>query len=272
MGADPHRTIWARLSVGLAHAVLMAGAVLMVLPMLWMLATSFKPPAEISVWPPQWLPQAPTWDNFVAPLADAGDRLARAWGQISHLNAVVNTPELREAYNLNLPKITAFYTDFGQDERLFARYRALASATTFASLDPARRKLVDNALRDFRLSGAELPPVKKARLKAVDEELATLSSRYEDNVLDATNAWELYIDDAAALAGVPSDVLAAARQDAAADGKSGWKLSLRMPCYLPVMQYAENRDLRETGSPSLAVSLLLQDFLHAASVTRFHAI
>src|SRR5258706_11800455 len=141
----------------------------------------------------------PTWDNFVAPLADTGDRLARAWGQISHLNAVVNTPELREAFNLNLPKITAFYTDCGQDERLFARYRAIASATTFASLDPARRKLVDNALRDFRLSGAELPSDKKARLKAVDEELATLSSRYEDNVLDATNAWELVVGDAATL-------------------------------------------------------------------------
>jgi len=188
----------------------------------------------------------PTWDNFVTPLAEALDRLGQAWGQVGHLNAVVNTPELREAYNVNLPKITSFYTDFGQDERLFARYRALASSSAFAMLDIPQRKLVDNTLRDFRLSGAELPPDKKARLKAVDEELASLSSRYEDNVLDATNAWELLIDDAATLAGVPSDVLATARQDAAADGKRGWKLSLRMPCYLPVMQYAENRSLRET--------------------------
>ena len=101
-------------------------------------------------------------------------------------------------------------------------------------------------MRDFRLSGAELPPDKKARLKVIVEELATLSSRYEDNVLDATNAWELYVEDAATLAGVPADVLAAARQDAAADGKPGWKLSLRMPCYLPVMQYADQRPLRET--------------------------
>jgi oligopeptidase A len=188
----------------------------------------------------------PSWENFVVPLADSVDRLGRAWGQVAHLNAVVNTPELREAYNANLPKITAFYTDFGQDERLFARYRAIASATAFASLDSAQRKLVENALRDFRLSGAELPPDRKARLKGVEEELAALSSRYEDNVLDATNAWQLVVDDPATLAGVPSDVLAAARQGAAADGKTGWKLSLRMPCYLPVMQYAENRDLRET--------------------------
>ncbi len=188
----------------------------------------------------------PTWDNFIVPLADAADRLGRAWGQVAHLNAVVNTPELRDAYNLNLPKITAFYTDFGQDERLFARYRAIASAPTFALLDAPRRKLVDNALRDFRLSGAELPPDRKSQLKAVDEELARLSSRYEDNVLDATNAWELLVGDEATLAGVPADVLAAARQAAAAEGKNGWKLSLRMPCYLPVMQYAEHRGLRET--------------------------
>jgi oligopeptidase A len=188
----------------------------------------------------------PSWETFVVPLADAVDSLERAWGQVAHLNAVVNTPALREAYNANLPKITAFYTDLGQDERLFARYRSLASASTFATLDAARRKLVDNALRDFRLSGAELPPDRKARLKAVDEELAQLASRYEDNVLDATNAWGFHVEDAATLAGVPSDVLAAARQDAAAGGQIGWQLSLRMPCYLPVMQYAEDRQLRET--------------------------
>ena len=190
--------------------------------------------------------EQPTWENFVVPLADAMDRLGRAWGQVGHLNAVVNTPALREAHNQNLPRITDFYSDFGQDERLFARYRALAAASDFAALATDRRKLIDNALRDFRLSGAELPADKKARLKIVDEELAQSSSRYEDNVLDATNGWELFIDDEARLAGIPADVLAATRQAAADDGKPGWKLSLRMPCYLPVMQYAEDRDLRET--------------------------
>ena len=192
------------------------------------------------------LDENPDWDNFVVPLADAVDPLGRAWGQVGHLNAVVNTPALRDAHNDNLPKITEFHTDFGQNERLFARYRALGSGSTYAALDKAQRQLVDNTLRDFRLSGAELPPDKKARLKVVDEELATLSSRYEDNVLDATNAWKLYVEDAATLAGVPADVLAAARQEAAADGKPGWKLSLRMPCYLPVMEYADQRPLRET--------------------------
>jgi len=188
----------------------------------------------------------PSWENFVAPLADVLDRLDRAWGQVAHLNAVVNTPALREAYHANLPKITAFHTELAQDDRVFARYRAIADSSVFASLAPAQRRMIENTLRDFRLSGAELPADKKARFKAVDEELALSSSRYEDNVLDATNAWALYVDDAAALAGVPADVMAAARQAAEDDGKAGFKLSLRIPCYHPLMQYAEDRRLRET--------------------------
>ena len=218
---------------------------------------------------------APTWENFVAPLADALDRLGRAWGQVGHLNAVVNTPALREAHNQNLPKITDFYSDFGLDERLFERYRALAAAPGFATLAAERRKLIDNALRDFRLSGAELPADKKTRLKQVDEELAQSSSRYEDNVLDATNGWELFIDDAAELAGVPADVLDAARQAAADDGKPGWKLSLRMPCYLPVMQYAEDRDLRETiyrASATRASEFGKPEWDNSALITRILAL
>ena len=104
--------------------------------------------------------------------------------------------------------------------------------------------MIENELRDFRLSGAELPPEQKARFKAIEEELASLSARYEDNVLDTTNDYALYVDDPAELVGIPGDVLATARDEATADGKEGWKLTLRMPCYLPVMQYAENRVLR----------------------------
>ena len=187
----------------------------------------------------------PMWESFVQPLADAEDRLERAWGQVSHLNAVVNTPALREAYNTSLPKVTAFHTELSQDERLFAGFRALAKAPEAASFDAATRTMIEHALRDFRLSGVELPPTQKARFKTVDEELASLGSRFEDNVLDATNDYALFIEDAADLAGVPADVLAAAAEAAAADGRSGWKLTLRMPCYLPVMQYADNRRLRE---------------------------
>ncbi len=192
------------------------------------------------------LAEAPTWDNFVQPLADTLDRLGRVWGQVAHLNAVVNTPELREAYNANLPKVTSFHADLGQDERLFSRYKALAGAASFASLDAPRKKLIDNTLRDFRLSGAELSDDGKARFKAIEEELSQLSSRFEDNVLDATNAYGLFIDDAAKLSGIPADVLAAAKQEAEEEHMPGWKLTLRAPSYYPVIQYADERALRET--------------------------
>jgi oligopeptidase A len=187
---------------------------------------------------------APTWDSVVEPIAEALDRLDRSWSAVRHLNAVVNTPQLRDAYNANLPKVTAFYSDLGQDLRLFARYRALRDAPAFAALMPAQRKLIDNELRDFKLGGAELPDDAKARLKQVHEELADLSARFEEHLLDATNSWAHYAQGEAELAGVPADVLADASAAAHAEGKAGWKLTLRMPCYLPVMQYAHNRDLR----------------------------
>ena len=187
-----------------------------------------------------------TWDTVAEPLEDTLDRLSRAWGAVEHLNAVVSTPALRDAYHANLPKITAFYTDLAQDLRLFDRYRGLRASPSFAALDGARQRAIDNELRDFRLGGAELPDAQKARFKAVEEELAELSARFDDNLLDATNDWALYVDSVGTLAGVPQDVLAEARAAAKADGKPGWKLTLRMPCYLPVMSYAEDRALRAT--------------------------
>jgi oligopeptidase A len=191
-------------------------------------------------------PRPATWDTVAEPLAEALDRLERAWGAVAHLNAVVSTPALRDAYHANLPQITAFSTDLGQDLRLFDRYRELASSPSFASLDVARRKAVTNELRDFRLGGAELPLMEKARLKAVEAELAELSARFDDNLLDATNDWALYVDEEAELAGVPREALAEARSAAAAEGKAGWKLTLRTPCYQPVMSYADSRALRAT--------------------------
>jgi oligopeptidase A len=189
---------------------------------------------------------APTWDGFVVPLAAAQDRLDRAWGQVVHLNAVVNTPALREAYSASLPKVITLHTEIGQDERLFAGLRALAATPDFGRLEPGQRRLIENDLRDFRLAGAGLAAGAKARFKEIEEELARLAARFEDNVLDATNDYALYIDDLAELAGVPADVLAAAREGAAQDGRSGWKLTLHMPCYQPLLQYADNRSLRET--------------------------
>ncbi len=190
------------------------------------------------------LDAAPTWETVVEPLAGSLDRLDRAWGAVRHLNAVVNTPELRDAYNATLPAIIAFHTDLAQDLRLYDKYRALRAQPQFDSFDVARRQLIDNELRDFKLGGAELDAAGKARFKVLQEELADLSTQFDEHVLDATNAWSLFITDASALAGVPQDVLAAARAAAKADGKDGWKLTLRMPCYLPVLQNARNRDLR----------------------------
>jgi oligopeptidase A len=186
----------------------------------------------------------PTWDDFVAPLDDANERLSRAWSQVAHLNAVMNSPELREVYNANLPKITQYFTELSQDERLYVKFKAIRASAGFAGLGVERRKIIDNELRDFRLGGAELPPEEKARFKGLRERLDGLSARFNDNVLDATNAFSHLVSDPAEVAGVPGDVLEAAAAAAAADGKQGWKLTLHMPSYLPVMQYADNRSLR----------------------------
>ena len=186
----------------------------------------------------------PSWESVVEPTADVLDRFDRAWGAVRHLNAVVNTQELRDAYNANLPKVIEFFSDLSQDLRLYARYRALRESAAFASLDAAQRKLVDNEIRDFKLGGAALDDAGKERLKSIHAELGEVTTRFEENLLDATNAWGHYGDDEAALAGLPADVVAAARAAAQAEGRSGWKLTLRMPCYLPVMQYADDRNLR----------------------------
>ena len=186
-----------------------------------------------------------SWDTVVAPQFAALERLNRAWGMVSHLNAVVNTPALREVYNANLQKVTELHAQLSQDSRLHARYRALRAAPEFAGLSAAQQRLIDNELRDFRLGGAELGPADKTRFLALQEEQAALMARFEENVLDATNDFALYLDDAARLAGMPADALAAAREEAAADGRAGWKLTLHAPSYLPVIQYADDRALRE---------------------------
>ena len=184
------------------------------------------------------------WERFVAPLDDATERLARAWNQVTHLEAVVNTPELRAAYNETLPAVTRFWSALGQNQALFAQYRRLAEAPGFADWNQPRRKVVENALRDFRLGGAELPQAQKARFGEIREELAALQARFSQNVLDATDAFALYVEDEARLAGLPVDVLAACRAAAEKDGRPGWKLGLQMPVYLPVQTYAEDRELR----------------------------
>ena len=187
----------------------------------------------------------PTWDAFVRPMEDANERLGRAWGPVGHLNAVMNSPELRDAYNSTLPKITAYYAELGQNLALFQKFKALRNSPEFAGLSAARKKIIENELRDFRLGGAELPDDKKARYLAVQERQSELSSRFSDNILDATNEYTLVIENRGELDGLPEDVLQTAREAAQAAEKTGWLFTLKAPSYLPVMQFADNRDLRE---------------------------
>ena len=185
------------------------------------------------------------WDAFVAPLDDANEKLGRAWGVVSHLHSVMDSPELREVYNANLPKITVYYAELGQNEALFAKFKALKAGPGYATLSAARKKIVENELRDFRLGGAELPDDRKARFMQLQEELAQISAKFEENLLDATNDYHLIIDEPSELAGIPDDVLAMMQAAAEADGETGWKITLQMPSYLPVMQYADSRELRQ---------------------------
>ncbi|MDR2195004.1 MAG: M3 family metallopeptidase [Gallionellaceae bacterium] len=188
---------------------------------------------------------APSWDNFMQPMDDANERLSRAWGQVGHLNAVMNSPELREAYNANLPKVTQYYAELGQNLGLFNKVKAIRNSAEFAALNTARQKILSNELRDFRLGGAELPEEQKARFLDIQEELSTLSSRFSDNLLDATNAWTWLVEDEKELSGLPEDERQAAAEAAEKAGKRGWLFTLHAPSCGPAMQYADDRALRE---------------------------
>ena len=188
----------------------------------------------------------PTWDSFVLPLESVTERLGRAWGVVSHLNAVVDTTELRATYNENQPKVTEFWTELGQNLKLFEKYKELQASNEYHTLNFARKRIIDNAIRDFRLGGAELSDDKKGRFAEIQEQQAALSTRFSENVLDATNAYELLVDDESRLAGLPDDVKQAAFASAEREGKTGWRFTLHFPSYFPVLQYADDRSLRET--------------------------
>ncbi|MFN9471316.1 M3 family metallopeptidase [Acidovorax sp.] len=181
------------------------------------------------------------WDAIAQVLDVATEQLGTAWGAVSHLNSVADTPELRAAYNAALPRVTEFWTRLGADERLYAKYKAIDPAT----LTSEQRQAHKNAVRNFVLSGAELTGTAKDRFAEIQERQAELSQKFSENALDATDAFAYYASDAE-VAGIPSDVLQAARDAAQAEGKDGYKLTLKMPCYLPVMQFADRSALRET--------------------------
>ena len=191
-------------------------------------------------------PETPaTWTDYVSPLENANERLARAWGVVGHLHGVLDSPDLRSAYNANQPRIVQYYTELGQNLALFEKYKAIKASPEYAALGGAQRKIIDNEIRDFRLSGAELTPEKKQRFAAISEELAHLSTRFSENLLDATNAFSLHVQDRTSLEGIPQDVIETARAAAEKEGVSGWKFSLQAPSYVPFMQYAAARELRE---------------------------
>jgi oligopeptidase A len=188
----------------------------------------------------------PTWDNFSAPLNDEAEMLSRAWGIVGHLHGVNDVPEWREAYNQNLPEVTRFYSELGQNLDLYRKSKGIQTGPDYPTLSQARRAILDHEVRDFKLSGAELPEEQKPRFQDIQERQAALSAKFSENLLDATNAFAHYVTDEAGLAGLPEDVKEAAAEKAKKDGKPGWKFSLHAPSYLPVMQYAEDRAFRET--------------------------
>ncbi|UAK72387.1 oligopeptidase A [Aeromonas enteropelogenes] len=185
-----------------------------------------------------------TWDSLIAPLEEVNDRLARIWSPVSHLNSVLNSEALRAAHDACLPLLSEFQTYVGQHEGLYQAYRELAESDDFPRLDDAQRKEIQNTLRDFRLSGIGLPAEAQQRYGEIQARLSELASRFSNNVLDATQGWHKLVADEAELAGLPESVLAAARQMAEQKGKQGWLFTLDIPSYLPVMMYADNRELR----------------------------
>ena len=189
-----------------------------------------------------------TWRNTVEKLTDITEKVGRIWGVVAHLNSVVDTPELRAVYNELMPEVTVFFTEIGQDIELYERFKAIKNSPEFAKLDAAQQTKLANDLRDFVLSGAELPPEQQAEFAQLQTESAQLSAQFSQNVLDATDAFALYFDEDAlsgSLKGIPEDALGMFQAAAQAEGKSGYKVGLQMPHYIAVMTYADNRELRE---------------------------
>lgn len=185
-----------------------------------------------------------TWDNLVQPLEDMDDRLSRAWSPVSHMNSVMNSEALRDAYNACLPKLSEYGTEMGQNVGLYQAYKAVNDSKDYDRLDTAQKKVIENALRDFHLSGVDLTNDKKDRFKEIRQQLSQLTTKFEENVLDATQGWTRQVEDEVRLAGLPESAQAMARQAAAQKELNGWLFTLDFPSYFAVMTYADDRDLR----------------------------
>ncbi|EAR62611.1 oligopeptidase A [Neptuniibacter caesariensis] len=189
--------------------------------------------------------QEVSWDSLVAPLEEMNDRLAKAWSPVSHMNSVVNTDELRDAYNACLPKLSQYWTEMGQNQGLYEAFKQLADHPDFAQLDEAQQKVVTNTLRDFRLSGIALNDSDKQRYAELQQKLSELTTKFSENVMDATDAWSKLLASEEDLTGLPPMAIAAAKQMAEAKGEEGWLVTLDFPSYLATITYADDRELRK---------------------------
>ena len=185
------------------------------------------------------------WDNFVQILEDMDDQLNRAWSPASHLHSVADNDELRKVYNACLPKLSDYSTEMGQNVGLFKAFENLANSEEYNSLSNAQKKIIENSLRDFRLSGIDLDAESKEKYKAIQQKLSRLQTKFEENLLDATHAWKKPITDKKELSGLPDTALALAEQAAKNENQQGWLFTLEFPSYMPVMQYADNSELRK---------------------------
>lgn len=185
------------------------------------------------------------WDNLLQPMQEMDDRLSRVWSPVSHLNSVKNSDEIRTAHEYCLPLLSEYHTELGQNTKLFKAIKSIADSEQYSSLYPAQKKIIQNNLRDFHLSGIDLNTTDKNRYKEIKQQLSKLKSSYENNVLDATNGWSENIVDTTLLAGLPESALALAKQTAERENKDGWVFNLQFPSYFAIMTYAEQRELRQ---------------------------
>ena len=189
--------------------------------------------------------QAPNWQELVEPLDELNDRLDQAWSPVGHLNSVLNSDKLREAYNAALPLVSEYYSELGQSEPLYNAFRALADSDESRQLDAVQQKVISNSLRDFKLAGISLDADKKQRFRDIRKQLSELTSTFSENVLDATQGWTRLVASQEELAGVPESTLAALRQAAQAKDMAGYLVTLEFPSYFPIITYCESAELRE---------------------------
>jgi len=187
--------------------------------------------------------ETPTWDNVITPLERCEEKLSRVWSQIGHLNAVMNNKHLRDLYNKNLTKITKYYSDLGQNMYIYKKF--IQINTHIERLDATQNKIINDELLSFKLSGVALDRAKKNKFKKLKSDLSKLSSKFEENILDSVNQFNLIIKEEEKLTGIPEDIKSVAKQKAKDNGEIGWLFSLDLPSYMPVLHYADNRGLRE---------------------------